>query len=111
MVGNSNKLAHAAALAVALTGTDLLTPAPEEQGPSVSVSLDPQEAWRYAPLYDLLGVRTLGAALPLPPAELPLEGHLETGPAELPHQAQLEEGPYREPDPGVEEEITEFVIP
>ena len=36
---------------------------------------------------------------------------LETGPAELPHQAQLEEGPYREPDPGVEEEITEFVIP
>ena len=54
----------AAALAVALTGTDLLTPAPEEQGPSVSVSLDPQEAWRYAPLYDLLGVRTLGAALP-----------------------------------------------
>ena len=100
----------AAALAVALTGTDLLTPAPEEQGPSVSVSLDPQEAWRYAPLYDLLGVRTLGAALPLPPAELPLEGRLETGPAELPHQAQLEEGPYREPDPGVEEEITEFVI-
>ncbi len=57
------------------------------------------------------GVRTLGAALPLPPAELPLEGRLETGPAELPHQAQLEEGPYREPDPGVEEEITEFVIP
>lgn len=101
----------AAALAVALTGTDLLTPAPEEQGPSVSVSLDPQEAWRYAPLYDLLGVRTLGAALPLPPAELPLEDRLETGPAELPHQAQLEEGPYREPDPGMEEEITEFVIP
>lgn len=101
----------AAALAVALTGTDLLTPAPEEQGSSVSVSLDPQEAWRYAPLYDLLGVRTLGAALPLPPAELPLEGRLETGPTELPHQAQLEEGPYREPDPGMEEEITEFVIP
>ena len=40
----------AAALAVALTGTDLLTPAPEEQGSSVSVFLDPQEAWRYAPL-------------------------------------------------------------
>ena len=99
----------AAALAVALTGTDLLTPAPEEQGSPVSVSSIPRRPGGTRLCTTCWGA--LGAALPLPPAELPLEGRLETGPAELPHQAQLEEGPYREPGPGVEEEITEFVIP
>ena len=90
----------AAALAVALTGTDLLTPAPEEQGSSVSVSLDPQEAWRYAPLYDLLGCAPWGPPSPCPRQSCPWKAAWRRGRRSFPTRPSWRRGRIGSPTRG-----------